>query len=428
MSTFILIWFGQLLSIVGSGMTGFALGVWTYQNTGSVTELGLIYFFTELPAILVAPLAGAIADQFDRRWVMIVSNVGAGMSTLAIALLMVLGNLESWHIYLAMAISSTCKGFLAPAYYAATTLLVPKQHFGRAGGMIQLGVASERLFSPILAGALIAISSIHNVIAIDCLTFLVALCSLLIIRFPQPPKLQANPGGKGSLWRESAYGWNYIAARPGLLIMTIFFAITNFTVGIAQVLVTPMVLSFANPQVLSQILSIGGSGWLFGSLTMSVWGGAKRRINATLGFELLLGLGIVAMGLRPDPVLITMAVFVGFFSIPIIVGTSNAIWQVKVAPEVQGRVFAMRGALSWSSFPLAYLVAGPLADRIFEPMMMNHGFLAQCFGAIVGVGQGRGIALLFVFVGLFVILVTIAAYQYPPLRCVEHELPDFVSL
>lgn len=426
MQIFFLIWFGQLVSLVGSGLTGFALGVWLYQDTGSVTGYSLIYFFTRLPNIIVAPLAGAIADRWDRRQLMILTNMGAGLSIFAIALLMFVGLLKIWHIYLAIAVSSICNGFQQPAYLAATTLLVPKQHFGRASGMIQMGSAAEHLFSPMLAGVLLAAIQIHGILLIDFVTFLFASFTLLIFEFPQPQKSTIDEAERRSLLYDAAYGWTYIVAQPGLLVMVIFFAITNFSIGIAQVLLAPMLLSFTNAKMLGIVLSLGGSGWLFGSVVMSVWGGPKRRIHGILGFELLLGMGILMIGLQPNPVLITAAVFVVFFSAPMIIGCNNAIWQSKVPSDVQGRVFAVRGMISWLSFPIAYLVAGPLVDRVFQPLLEINGVLAENVGLLIGVGPGRGIGLLLIVVGVLMMLATIFAYRYPLLWRVEDELPDVI--
>lgn len=426
MQIFLLIWFGQLVSLMGSGLTSFALGVWIYQHTGSVINFALIYFFTELPGIIIAPIAGAIADRKDRRTLMIFSNVGAGVSSLVIALLMFAGGLKIWHIYLAITISSTCNGFQQPAYLAATTLLVPKKHYARASGMVQVGKAAEQLFSPIVAGVLVATIQIQGVLLIDFITFIFALLTLLIFRFPQPPKTSINTSEKTSLLSDAGFGWTYIKKRPGLLIMVIFFAITNFSIGIAQVLLTPMILSFTDAKMLGVVLSLGGSGWLFGSLAISIWGGPKRRIYGILGFELLLGMGILMAGLRSNVVLITIAIFSIFFSVPMIIGCNNAIWQSKVPSNVQGRVFAVRGMISWSTFPLAYLVAGLLADRIFQPLLEPNGLLAQSLGLLIGVGAGRGIGLLFMVVGTLIVLTTIAAYRYPRLWRVEDEIPDAI--
>ncbi|MEM8827930.1 MAG: MFS transporter [Cyanobacteria bacterium P01_G01_bin.19] len=426
MPSFIAIWFGQVVSLIGSGLTGFALGVWVYQTTGSATQFSLIYLFTELPAILVAPVAGAIADRWDKRWVMILSDVGSAVGTAAIAFLFWLGKLEIWHIYLAMALSSTCKGFQVPTYNAIPTLLVGKENFSRANGMIELGKAAGHLFSPILAGILVEIIQLQGIIAIDFATFGFALLTLLIVRLPDQQKSSDKEKSQTSFWTDINYGWQYILARSGLLMMLIFFVVTNFTIGLVQVLITPMVLSFTNAQVLGRILSLAAVGWLVGGVLMSVWGGFPRRVNGVFAFELVLGAAIFVAGLRPNPVLITAAAFMFFLSVPIITGSSNAIWQVKVAPEVQGRVFAMRGAIAWSSFPLAYIVAGPLAEYIFQPLLVSEGLFADSLGKLIGVGEGRGIGLLFMAIGIFIMLATVVAYQYPPIRLVEDRLPDAV--
>jgi MFS family permease len=427
MPTFVLIWFGQVISLIGSGLTGFALGIWVYQTTGSATQFSLIYLFAELPTTLVAPLAGVIADRADRRWVMILSDTGSGLSTLAIALLLWLGKLEIWHIYLAMAFSSICKGFQFPAYYASPTLLVAKKHFSRTNGMLHLGEAAGKLFSPILAGVLIGMIKLQGLILIDFATFGFAMLTLLVVRFPKHQKSIRDPANKETLWQEMTYGWNYIFGRPGFTILLIFYVVTNFAIGLAQVLITPMVLSFGNAQVLGTILSVGGSGWLLGAILMSTWGGPKRKIQGIFGFEILLGLSILVMGLRPSVILITAASFLGFFSISMIFGCANTIRQVKVPPEVQGRVFAIWGAIAWSSFPFAYLIAGPLADYVFNPLLIKGQPLANSIGRLIGVGEGRGIGLLFMIVGIFIILATIIAYQYPRIRLVEDELPDAIT-
>ena len=334
MPTFILVWLGQVVSLIGSGLTGFTLGIWVYQTTDSATQFSLIYLCTELPALLVAPVGGAIADRWDRRWLMILSDTGSGLSTLAIALIFWLGHLEIWHIYLAIVVSSICQGFQWPAYYATPTLLVAKKHFGRANGMIQLGKAAGQLFSPVLAGILVSKIQVSGVILIDFATFSWALLTLLVVRFPKHHKSNEKKESKTRLRQEISSGWNYLLKFPGLLMMLIFFVVTNFTIGLVQVLITPMVLGFTNAEILGRILSLGGSGWLFGAILMSVWGGPKKKVYGVFGFELLLGFSILVAGLRPSSLLITIATFSFFFSVPIIIGCANAIRQVKVVPEM----------------------------------------------------------------------------------------------
>jgi MFS family permease len=424
---FFLIWLGQLVSLIGSGLTNFALGVWVYQKTGNTTQFALISLFTMLPSIVISPLAGALVDRWNRRWAMIVSDAGAGMSTLAIVLLLFANHLEVWHIYLAVAASSIFRAFQWPAYAAATTLLVPKQHYGRASGMVQGAEAASRLISPVLAGVLVVTIQLQGVILIDCLTFLFALVTQLLVRFPKAKITTEDQASKGSLLHEATYGWTYITALPGLFGLLIFFAVSNFLLGIVEVLVTPLVLTFASATVLGIVLSIGGSGMLVGGVMMSIWGGPKKRIYGVLGFMLLDGLCILLAGLQPSVPVFFATAFVYFFGVSIIIGSDQAIWQSKVPPAVQGRVFAVRRMIAWASLPLAYLVAGPLADRVFEPLLVVGGPLAGSIGQIIGVGQGHGIALLFVVMGILSISATAGGFMYVPLRQLEDQLPDAIT-
>lgn len=425
--TFTLVWAGQLVSLTGSGLTGFALGVWVYQRTGSVTQFALISLFTTLPGIVFSPIAGALVDRWDRRTAMILSDAGAGLCTLSVALLLLANRLEVWHIYGLMALSSTFSAFQWPAYSAATTLLVPKEHYGRASGMVQLAEAIAQIASPVLAGVLMGSIQVQGIILVDFATFLFAVLTLLVVRIPRPVVTTEGEEARGSLLREAAYGWNYIVARSGLLGLLLLFAATNFFLGIIEVLFTPMVLSFASTAALGTILTIGGLGFLGGSLMMSVWGGPKVRVNGIYLFSLLQGCVLFVAGFPPSVPILAGAAFTYFLGFPIVSGCSQAIWLSKTPPDVQGRIFAMRRMIAWSALPLAYLAAGPLADRVFEPLLVEGGALANSVGQIIGVGPGRGIGLLYIVVGTLTLLITGVSYLYPPLRNVETELPDFIT-
>lgn len=424
MSTFLLVWFGQVVSLVGSGLTGFALGVWVFQVTGSTTQYAFITICSRLPGIVISPVAGALIDRWDRRRAMIFSDVGAGLSILAVALLYVAGLLQIWHICVALVINSALSAFQWPAYSAATTMLVSKKHYGRAAGMVQTGEALGHLLSPVLGGILLVAINLHGVFLVDFATFLFSILTLFLVHIPPPPKVSEAGATRESLLREVAYGWKYITSRSGLMALLLFFAITNFFGGFILVLTTPMVLSFTSPSVLGTVLSVGGSGMLVGSMLMSAWGGPKRRINGVLGFQALTGLCFILAGLRPSAVLVAVAAFFFFFSLPFINGSSQAIWQSKIAPGVQGRVFAVRRMIAWSSVPLSYLIAGPLAEYVFEPLMTVGGPLAATVGRVTGAGPGRGIGLLFIIMGILTLLIDLAGYSYPRLRYLEDEIAD----
>ena len=166
MSIFTTIWLGQTVSQIGSGLTGFALGVWVYQTTGSALQFALIALFSVLPRIALSPLAGGLVDRWSRRWAMIIGDSGAALGTLMIGLLFFSGQLEVWHIYVAVAISSAFSTLQWPAYAAITPQLVSKENLGRANGMIQLGRGAAEILAPVLAGMLVLVIGVQGIILI----------------------------------------------------------------------------------------------------------------------------------------------------------------------------------------------------------------------------------------------------------------------
>jgi MFS family permease len=358
---------------------------------------------------------------------MLFSVVGCAVSTLLIVVLLFSGRLEIWHIYVFVSIRAGFSSFMGPAFSAATAMLVPKAHFGRASGMMQASQATSQILSPLLAGALMVVMSIGHLVLIDFATYFFAIVALSIVRIPEPVRSAVATGAERSLLRDALYGWTYVRERAGLVGLLIYFAIINFIVGVATVLLALMVLSFTNAQALGMILSVGGIGFLGGSLVMSVWGGPKVQVRGVFAFGALLGFCVMLVGMQASVPLIAVALCGLYFSVPLINGCNQAIWQSKTAPDVQGRVFALRRMVAWIVTPLAYLIAGPLADKVFQPLLNPAGVLSGSVGRFTGVGPGRGIGLMFITAGALTMLVPICAYFYPRLRLVELELPDITT-
>lgn len=418
--TFFVIWLGQVVSTVGSSLTGFVLGVWVYQQTGSATQFALIAACATLPSILLAPLAGALVDRHDRRTVMIAADFGAAFSTVVLALLWSAGSLQVWHIWAATAFAAACNAFQNPAYSASLSLLVPKEHLARANGLVQTGQALG-IIAPVIAAGLVASVGVSGVIVIDLATFAFAVATLAFVRIPRPEASAGAAAVRGSLRREAAYGWTYLRARPGLMWLTVLFAFFNFFISMSAVLVQPLILSFSSVGALGWLMFAGGSGMLVGSLVMGAWGGPKRRIHGVLGFVVLSGLTLAAHGLAPSPWLIAVMAPAFLFTIPVVGGSFMAILQTRTPPDVQGRVFATVRMLSMVTLPLAYFLAGPLADGVFEPAMAPGGALAGSLGRWIGTGDGRGIAVMFMMSGLLLAATAAAAYASASIRAVEDE-------
>jgi MFS family permease len=423
MPVFLVTWLGQVISLVGSGLTSFALGVWVFDRTGSPTLFALIGLFAVLPKVIFSPIAGALVDRFDRRKVMILADAGAGLSTLFIALLLFSGRLELWHIYLSAAVSSLCGAFQWPAYTATVAQLVPQRQLGRANGMNQFGRAAAEIFSPLLAGVLVLSIHLEGVILIDVATFIFAMLTLSVVRFP---RLESKPtGGDLAAFRDDlTFGWRYILARRGLLNLLFFQATVNFIWGMVGALIVPMILNFTTSDKLGAVITIAGTGMLTGSLLMTAWGGTRRRIHGVIFFELLSGICFMLMGLQPEFWLVALGAFGAHITIAIVFGSNQALWQTKVKPKNQGRVFAAQQMFASLASPLAYLLAGPLAEKIFEPLMASGGGLSYELGPFLGSGAGRGIGLMFILMGIVKIIVSILAYLNPRVRLIEDELPD----
>ncbi|MBL8100665.1 MAG: MFS transporter [Anaerolineales bacterium] len=423
MKTFFTIWSGQLVSMLGSGLTQFALGVWIYDQTKQATPFAITILLASLPRILLLPFAGSIADRFNRRLIMMLSDIGSAVLTLAIFLLLISNDLQIWHIYIIASLGSVLSAFQEPAYMASISMIVPKEKLGSANGMTQMGQALSSVLTPVLAGALFVFIGFKGIILIDFVTFFFAIGALLLVRIPQPEQTPEHK--EKNLFQDIAFGWNFLRERTGLFGLLLYYAMINFLLNWCAVLIVPMILSRFTPNVLGLLQTVMGIGMLIGSIAMSAWGGAKRRIPATILFICLALLGYIVVGITPNPYVIGIGIFIMMFFVPLASGNSQVVFQTKIPREIQGRVFSVRGAISQSMMPIAFLTAGPLADKFFEPLLQDGGALAATFiGQILGTGAGRGIGLMFILSGITAILISVIVFANPRIRNVEDELPD----
>jgi MFS family permease len=426
MSAFVVIWLGQLFSLLGTAMTRFALTIWAFQVTGEATALALVGFFSFAPVVLFSPIAGALVDRWNRKLVMILSDLAAGLSTIIILLLYVNGRLEIWHLYVAGAFAGAFEAFQFPAFSAAMSMMVPKAQYGRANGMVSLAEPVVMIGAPVLAGILLTMIGIGGVMLIDVVTFLFAVAAVLLVTVPQPAQSAEGMIAASGLWKESIYGFRYIWRRKSLLGVQLTFTISNFFFSIGVILAAPMILARTgnNELILGTVQSAMGVGGLVGGLAMTAWGGPQRRIHGVLlGFIGGSLLGLTPFGLGQDVVIWSIAAFLMLFFTPIINASNQSLWQAKVAPDVQGRVFATRRLIAQVSGPLGMLIAGPLADRIFEPAMLGDTLLSRTLSPIFGSGPGAGMAVLIVIVGMLGVSAGLVGYAVRTIRTVD-SMPD----
>lgn len=418
-----IIWAGQLVSVIGSALSAFVIGVWVYLGTGSVTQFVLIQFCAAVPGILLSPVAGVITDRWDRKRIMLTADLGAGVATAILLTLVTTDSLTVWPIYLTTALSSACNCFHLIAYTALVPSLVPKKHLGRVNGLMQI-TQGVQIAAPLVAGALLQLVGLRGVLVIDLVSMAVAVTTLAVTRLPQDV-IRPVAGDKAS--GGFTAGLRYLRGQPGLVDLVIVFCAFNFLFAIAGGLVQPLILSFSSPATLGVLMAAGGSGLFVGSLVMAAWGGPKRRVDGVYLGLLLGGLFLVLHSLHPSPWLIAVAAPCFLFTLPLMNTMCTTLLQTKVDPAVLGRVLGAVRMLVTSATPIAFLLIGPLSDGVFEPLMAEDGPLAGSVGAVLGTGDGRGIALIFLVVGVLMLAVAAVAYTRPRLRNIDVEIPDAVA-
>ncbi len=433
MRTFIIIWLGQMVSTMGSFMTVFALTIWVWEKTGSATALVLVGFFAQIPKLLVTTFAGLAVDRFNRRFLMLLGETAAFVCTLAVALLYLTQQLQVWHLYVIVSLYGAFGQLQILAYSASISLLVPKEQYTRAeslGSAVNYGAA---IFSPALAGFLYPRFGLQSIFWIDLITFVAAFFTLSIVRIPQLSPHQivddcSNNEEKTTetLWQKLTFGFRYIWANPSLTAMAIAFTLFAIPNDITKALYSPMILARTggDSQILGTVTAAAGIGGVVGAIIIGVWGGFQRRIHGMLigfighgFFKIILGIGQIV------PVWM-ISHFFAVALMPMFYSSSNAIWYAKVPPELQGRVLAADQLIGILVSAIAPLIAGFLADRIFEPAMQPTGNLAPIFGNFFGTETGSGITLLFVIMAICVMLIGVTGYAIPTLRQVEGSLPN----
>lgn len=431
MRAFSVIWVGQFLSLLGTGMTRFAITLWAWEMTGQATALALVGFFSFAPVIIMSPLAGALVDRWKRRRiVMMLSDGAAGVVTLMYIILSSTGSLELWHLYVGAAFVGTFESFQFPAYSAAITSMVDKSQYARTSAMMSLADSASGIIAPIAAAALYPLLKLNGILMIDFVTFLIALVTLMIVFIPQGSP-SAHSEGRGSLLTESLYGFRYILARRSLLGLQLVFFFGNFLGSIAFTLSPAMILARTgnDEAILAAVNTAFGVGGLLGGVALSAWGGPKRRIYGVLaGWMLGAIFGQLLFGLSQSPLLWIGTGLLATLTFPLVNASNQAIWMSKIPPHLQGRVFSVRRLIAQVTSPLAMLVAGPLADFVFEPMMSQPGPISNALAPLTGMGPGVGMGLIIALSGLLTVVVVIVSYSVRAVRDVEDIIPDHVGV
>lgn len=429
MRTFLTIWFGQTISLLGSAMTNFALALWLFERTGQATSLVLVGVSAGIPRIITSLFAGLIVDRFSRKKLIIISDLVSGLTTSVLLMLLLSGRLQVWHIYAAAAIGGPFTALQRLAYDASITLLVPKRDYVRANSTAWLAGYGADILAPPLAAALFATNGLTAVMIVDLVTFLFAASTVLFVTVPQPPRSTAvakEPFSLRNLANQLAFGFHYIWSQPPLRALLFTLICFNFFHAFSDGLYNPMILARTgqNERVLAAVVATAGVSGVLSSLITAWWGAPRHRARLFLLGSISAGLGKTIFALGRTAATWMPVQFYTSLNFPLRGSAYTAIWREKVEPAAQGRVFAATSILGQIADSTGYFLAGPLGDFVFEPAMAEGGRLAPIFSWLVGTGPGAGFALLFFLTGLGMLFVGILGFALPQVRRVEELVPD----
>lgn len=419
MRGFLILFITQSLSALGSSMTSFALIVWAYQQEGSALASALLSVCSYAPYVLMSIFAGALSDRWDKRRVLLVCDALAAVTTLVIAVLLHLGRLEVWHLYVLNALNGLMNTIQQPAGDVSITLLTPREEYQFASSLRSLGNAINSMLAPAMATALFTLMGIGAVIAFDLMTFACAFLSLLLlIRIPDAPAEQRE---KEPVLRMAGEGLRYLRENPGIFHLMLFLAAINFTASAFNAALPALILPRPNggTRALGLIQSVTGASMIIGSLIAGLWPKPKSRVRMicnTLLLSMCTENLILSLG-RSVPVWCVGAVL-GWIAIPLMNANLDVVMRSHIPVQMQGRVFAARNSFQFFTIPIGYALGGWLVDRVFEPLMAlaaQDGLLVRVFGY----GKGSGAAFLFFFLWMIGVLTCFIFRGDPAIRSLE---------
>lgn len=426
--SFYLIWIGQSLSMFGSMLTSFSIGVWLFQQTGSVLDYVKLMLVSTLPALLFLPWTGGFADRYNRRTILIACELLSLVCMVVMGYLLWTDRFQPWQLYLVQIALAIGVAFQAPAAYATISNLVPKALFGQASGMFGLSTALVQIMAPLLAATLLTAIGLHGIIMLDVLTFVAALIGLMLARFPSGGVLLSESSKTARALAQPMQNlrWaiDYLRDRPTLAKVYAYTCIATFLSNIVLILVTPMVLSSYSPQVLARITTAGAVGSLVAGMLMIGWGGPKKWTPWLLGLVAVEGLAISIAGYSKSVAVICLCAFAVMACSSLLSSCTQIIWRRKVPADGQGRFSGLQQMVSLALLPLAALVGGLLANYAFEPALLVDGSWAQAIGSWFGTGKGRGTGFLFFVIGVVAVVVSVLAVLDRRIYRLESEVED----
>lgn len=374
---FLLLWSGEFISAVGSGLTSFGLGVYVFEQTGQASAMALVTLLAFLPGLLLSVPAGVLADRYDRRLLMLLGDGLSAVGLIFILICVLRGGAQVWQICVGVTISSLFSALMDPAYKATVTDLLTPEQYTKASGLIGIAGSAKYLVSPILAGFLLTLSDIRLLLIIDICTFFLTVFTTLAVR----GMLLAGGAAAASVrehreeafFRELKTGWRAVSQHSGVLLLVLLSSAITFFLGFLQTLCTPMVLAFSDSATLGTAETICALGMLVSSIVIGMVS-LKKGYVKILSLSLAgAGFFMAVFGLKESIPLMCASGFFFFAMLPFANTALDYLIRTNIDNTCQGRAWGLIGVLSQVGYVAAYALAGVLADAAARIMNVNVG-------------------------------------------------------
>jgi len=421
MKNFYKLWLGELISNIGSGMTAFALSVYIYEKTGSVSYVSLITLLSFMPSIILSPIGGLLADRYDRRLLMIIGDLFSGLGLVYILWNIQAGENSIVPIFVGITFSSIFTSLLEPSYRATLTDILEEENYAKASGLIQVAGSAKYLISPVIAGMILSVADIRVILLLDILTFITTCLMIFLVRKSMNSETQNY---KKDSFKELLEGLFIIKENRGVYSLVIIMFFVCFFMGFIQILIRPMILALSSVKTAGMMESLCAAGLLIGSLWIGI-AGIKKNYSKILAVACFFcGIFMSMTGVNENLAIIGISTFLFFSTLPFMNSCADVLVRVSVPNELQGRVWGLISLITQMGTVAAYIISGIMADYVFEPMFNKNGILVENIGIIIGTGKGRGIGFMLILSGIGMLIMAIVIWKNGKIREVSEKCVD----
>jgi MFS family permease len=420
-SNYYLFIIGQFVSQFGSRLTSYGLILWSYKQTGSVLSMSLLSVCYLVPEVLLSFLSGSVSDRWNKKKIMLVSDLIAAVFSLSVILMLYTKTLRLEYLYIINFFLGVTDSFQNPASEVTISMIVPKEDYLKSSGIRSFFTSFTGVLAPIVATSLYAFCGLKAIVFIDLVTFVFAFATLAAgIHIPETVKLQPE---KVPLATQCIFGLKYLISNRKIFSLILFMAFVNLIAAIYNTNLAPMVLSRNGGNdvqlgIVSSAISIAG---LIGSVLVTRLPAPSKRVPFMINimiFSFLFCNGLLGIG--RNYYMWTIAVFGGNLMIPLLVANVEYIMRTRTPLELQGRVFAARNTLQYTSIPIGNLLGGVLADRVFIPYA-NASKLQGTLRMLVGEGNGSGLGLLYLAIAVMGLFGCLVFYRDKNFHALDQE-------